>query len=192
MNLIRTSLAIAGITTALMTSRAFAAAFELTPAIQKALDKQKAEAATWAADPVIVKAVKDQNAKGPIADMDNAKWKSVRRTDPMIDEFLNNDAARSLKTKADAANGLVSEAFLSAAGGEKVAFLEKTSSYIHKGAPKFDVPFTTGAAWQGKAEFDESSQTYAIQVSVPVNDGGKAIGVLVMGVNLSHLEKMVK
>ena len=97
-----------------------------------------------------------------------------------------------LKAKLDAGQNIYSEAFLSAAGGEKVAFVEKTSSYIHKGAPKFNVPFTTGVGWQGAPEFDESSQTYAIQLSVPVNADGKAIGVLVVGLSLSQLEKTAK
>ena len=83
--------------------------------------------------------------------------------------------------------GAVSEAFLNAAQGEKVAFVEKTTTYIHKGAAMFDVPFNTGKAWQGQPEFDESSQTYAIQISVPVLADGKSIGALVVGVNLTHL-----
>jgi len=185
-------LTILSIATALIAWPAYAAKFEMTPAIQGALDKQKAEATAWAADPLIVKAVTDQNTRGPIAGMDNPTWKSVRRTDPLIGAFQNNDAGKLLKAKADATHGLVSEAFLSAAAGEKVAFVEKTSSYIHKGAPKFDVPFSSGTTWQGNAEFDESSQTYAIQVSVPVNADGTAIGVLVVGVNLSEVAKAAK
>jgi hypothetical protein len=87
---------------------------------------------------------------------------------------------------------MFNEAFLNAAQGEKVAFVEKTTSYLHKGQQKFDVPFTTGNAWQGKAEFDESSQTYAIQISVPVMAEGKPVGALVVGVNLTHLEKLAQ
>ena len=46
-----------------------------------------------------------------------------------------------------------------------------------------------GKAWQGKPEFDESSQIYAIQLSVPVLAEGKPIGVLVVGVNLEKIAK---
>jgi hypothetical protein len=73
-----------------------------------------------------------------------------------------------------------------------VAFVEKTTSYIHVGSAKFDVPFGTGKSWQGKPEFDESSQTYAVQVAVPILADGKTIGVLVAGINLSHLEKVAR
>jgi hypothetical protein len=169
-----------------------AGAFEMTPAIQSELDRQKTVIAGWAADPAIVSAVKEQNGKGPIDGMDNAKWKTTRRSDAMIKAFQANPAGQLLKAKVDGGGGTFSEAFLNGAKGEKVAFVEKTTSYIHVGQAKFDVPFTTGKAWQGKHEFDESSQTYAIQVSVPVLADGKPVGALVVGVNLSHLEKVAK
>ena len=168
------------------------ATFEVTPAIQNELDRHIEVAKGWAASPVLVKAVLAQNAMGPIAGMDNAKWKTVRRSDQLVKGFQANEAGRFLTQQIAQSNELYSEAFLSAAQGEKVAFFEKTTSYIHRGAPKFDVPFTTGKAWQGKPEFDESSQTHQIQVSVPVLSGGKPVGVLVVGVNLSKLEKAVK
>ena len=169
-----------------------AGAFDITPAVQTELDKQKAVVATWAADPAVVAAVRAQNGKGPLDGMDNAKWKTVRRSDPTVKAFQENAAARVLKSRVDAGNGAFAEAFLNGAQGEKVAFVDKTTSYIHKGQAKFDVPFGSGKAWQGKPEFDESSQTHAVQVSVPVMDGGKVIGALVVGVNLTHLEKIAK
>lgn len=165
---------------------------QVSPGAQAALDRQKQVVASWAADPVIVGAVKAQNAKGPMPGMDNAAWKTTRRSDPVVKAFQTNAAAQLLLAKLGASGGLVSEAFLSGSRGEKVAFAEKTTSYIHAGHPKFDVPFGSGAAWQGKPEFDESSQTYAVQIAVPVVDGGKPIGVLVVGVNLSQLEKTAK
>jgi len=121
--------------------------------------------------------------------MDNAKWKTTRRSDPIVKEFQTNPAGQFLKAKIEATGGATSEAFLSAARGEKVAFVEKTTSYIHQGQAKFDVPLTTGKSWQGKSEFDESSQTYAIQISVAVLVDGKPSGALVVGVSLSNLAK---
>lgn len=171
---------------------AYAGKFDITPSMQAALDKQKAMISAWASNPVVVKAVQVQNTKGPLAGLDNGKWKTIRLSDPLIAEFESNEAGVFLKSKLDEGKSIYSEAFLSAAGGEKVAFVEKTSSYIHKGTPKFDVPFMTGAAWQGIPEFDESSQTYAIQLAVPVNTDNKVIGVLVVGVSLSQLEKVSK
>ena len=177
---------------ALMIRTAVAFGFEMTPAVQTELDKMKTVIAVWAADPVMVKGVMEQNGKGPIPAMDNAKWKTIRRSDAVVTEFQAHPAGKFLKSKLDASNGAFTEAFLSAAQGEKVAFVEKTTSYIHKGQPKFDVPLGSGKSWQGSAEFDESAQTYQIQISVPVKNEGKTIGALVVGVNLTHLEKIVK
>jgi hypothetical protein len=177
---------------ALLAAGAVAAGFEITPTVQAELDRQKTVVAGWAANPAIVGAVAEQNRKGPLAGMDNAKWKETRRSEPVVTAFQSNTAAQFLKAKLAESQGAFSEAFLSASAGEKVAFVEKTTSYIHKGQAKFDVPFGSGKSWQGKPEFDESSQTYAVQISVPVMTEGKAVGVLVVGVNLSHLEKYTK
>ena len=166
--------------------------FEMTAPVQAELDKQKVAIAKWAAEPTIVAAVKEQNSKGPLAGMDNATWKTTRRTDPAVKAFQASPAGQLLRTRVDGGAGTYNEAFLNGAKGEKVAFVEKTTSYIHAGQAKFDVPFGTGKAWQGKPEFDDSSQTHAIQISVPVLADGKPIGVLVVGVNLTHLEKVAK
>jgi hypothetical protein len=163
--------------------------FEIAPAVQARIDQMKTEAAGWAADPRITAAVAAQNRKGPIDGMDNKKWKALAKQAPEVEPFATNDAAKFLAEKAKASGGFVSEAFLNAALGEKVAFLAKTSSYLHAGSKKFDVPFTTRKAWQGELEFDESSQTHSVQIAVPVLDPvetTKAIGVLVLGLNLTY------
>lgn len=163
--------------------------FEVTPAVQSELDRQKAAIARWAADPTLVAAVRAQNRKGPMAGVDNAKWKSMRRSDPAVRQFQQSAAGEFLRNRQRESGGAITEVFLNAAKGEKVAFVEKTTSYIHAGAAKHDVPFASGKPWQGEPEFDESTQTYAVQVSVPVLDGGRPIGSLVVGVNVSHLRQ---
>lgn len=168
------------------------AAFEITPVMQQELDKTIETVKAWAADPVLVSAVTAQNQKGPMAGLDNAKWKTIRRSDEQVKAFQNNDAGKLLKQKLEESKGLYTEAFLNASQGEKVAFVDKTTSYLHKGQPKFDTPFTTGKPWQGLPEFDESSQTHQIQVAVPVLADGKSIGVLVVGVNLTRLGELTK
>lgn len=168
-------------------------AFEVTPAVQAEIDRQKAAVVAWAADPVIVGAVREQNGRGPIAGMDNAKWKTIRRSDPVVQALASTPAALLLKKRLEASGGALDKAFLSAAHGEKVAFAEKTISYLHKGQEKFDAPMATGRPWQmAKPWFDESLQGYAIQVAAPVMEGGKVIGVLVASVPLAHLERIVK
>jgi hypothetical protein len=168
---------------------ALAMEIQVTPGMQSRIDEWKTKAAEWATSPVIVKAVEEQNSRGPIPGMTEEKWKRTRRREPVITAFQENEAAELLKTRARESRGVVSETFLSAAKGEKVAFLEKTTSYIHKGKPKFEAPFTTGKPWQGKPEFDESTQTYAIQIAVPVLRDQKPIGVLVIGLSVAQLQE---
>jgi hypothetical protein len=52
------------------------------------------------------------------------------------------------------------------------------------------VPFTTGKNWQGKPELE--GKVYIIQISVPVLSEGKPIGALVVDVDGSKLESMVR
>ncbi len=83
---------------------------------------------------------------------------------------------------------MVSEAFLSDADGLKVAFLSKTSNWNHKDKPKHDVPMAD-KMWQGPLEVDESSGIKQIQIAVPVLDGDKPIGSLVVGISVTKLSR---
>jgi hypothetical protein len=166
-----------------------APASEITASMQKELTRQAESIKALAANPAVVKAVLDQNQKGPIEGMTNEKWKAVRRSDDLVRDFVKNDAGKVLVQKVEASDGFWVRAFLSAAGGEKVAFTEKTISYLHAGQPKFDVPFSTGKVWQGPPELDTVTETNDVQVAAPVMSGGKSVGVLIVGVNLSRLSK---
>jgi len=154
-------------------------------ALQAKLDAKIEVVKAWAADPVVVAAVKAHNASEP-ADhtaMTQDKWTALTVLDPFVRSFTKTDAAAFLKTKK---TDEVSEAFLSDAKGDKVAFLAKTTNWCHKGKPKHDVPMT-GKVWQGNVEVDESTGMQQIQVAVPVMDGGKAIGSLVVGLSVAKM-----
>jgi hypothetical protein len=166
--------------------------FQVMEAIQEQITWQVWNAQGWAASPIVVEAVIAQNAKGPIPGMDNAKWKTVPEKDAIVQGFINNEVAKFLVAEMAKTDGICTGAFLNAAQGEKVAFSDKTGSYIHKGSAKFDVPFTTGKTWQGKPELDDSGKVYEIQISVPVLSEGKPIGALVVEINGTKLEELSK
>ena len=168
------------------------AALDLTGAEQKELARQAEVVKALAASPTLVKAVLEQNEKGPIPGMTNEKWKTVRRSDDLVKGFVKCDAGKVLAQKVADSEGLLVRAFLNGARGEKVAFNEKTISYLHAGQAKFDVPFSTGKTWQGPPELDTVTQTHGVQIAAPVMSGGKPVGVLVVGVNLSRLSKNAK
>jgi hypothetical protein len=161
------------------------AAEGLDPTVQAKVDAQVKDIQTWVQDPIVVNAVKGQNGSPPAecAAMTQDKWKSLTVLDPFVRGFTKNEAGEFLKRKKTEA---VSEAFLSCAEGTKVAFLSKPSNWSHKGKPKHDVPLT-GKTWQGPVEVDESSGVSQVQVAVPVLDGGKPIGSLVVGLSISKL-----
>lgn len=166
--------------------------FEVMPVVQDEITQKIWLANGWANSAPVVEAVLAQNQKGPIAGMDNPKWKTVPENDAIVQGFIKNEAAMFLKEELGKTDGIVTGAFLNAALGEKVAFTEKTGSYIHKGSAKFDAPFTSGKAWQGQPELDDSGKVYEVQVSVPVLSDGKAIGVLVVEINATKLEEKAK
>ncbi len=168
-----------------LTCAAAGAAAGLEPAVQAKVDAQIKLIQGWAADPAIVAAVKAQNAAPPaeFAAMTQDKWASLTVLDPFVRGFSKNAAATVLKGKK---SDIVAEAFVSAADGRKVAFLTKPSGWTHKGKPKHDVPMT-GKVWQGPVEVDESTGVQSVQVAVPVMDGGKAVGSLVVGLAVAKL-----
>jgi hypothetical protein len=137
------------------------------------------------ADPVVVKAVKDFNAAPPpeASGMTQEKWDSLTVLSAEVRAFAKNALAEYLKTKRGPE---VAELFVSGANGTKAAFFGKTSSWSHKGKPKHDTPMA-GKTWVGAPELDQSSGKVTVQVSFPVLDGGKPIGSIVVGLEVSKL-----
>lgn len=163
-----------------------AAAQSLDAATQAKIDALVKDVAAWAADPVIVDAVRAQNAALPenLAALNQEKWRGLTVLDPIVRGFTKNPVGQFLKSKK---SDVVTEAFVSDAAGCKVGFIAKTSNWTHKGKPKHDMPMT-GQNWQGPVEVDESSGVQQLQVAVPVLDGGKPIGSLVVGLSINQLK----
>lgn len=155
---------------------------EQTAALEKSVDTLK----QIAADPKIIEAVKAVNATAlaDYKDMSQDTWQNLAVLDPKVRYFSKNPAGDFLKSKK---NDQVTEMFLNAADGTKVAFLSKTSGWSHKGKPKHDIPMS-GKTWQGKIEMDESTGLKSVQVAIPVLDGGKPIGSLVTGFSITKLK----
>jgi opacity protein-like surface antigen len=166
-------------------STVFAA--DIDPAVQGKIDAKVKEIQTWAAEPVVVSAVKAHNDSLPTdsATMTQEKWKTLPILDPFVRGFSKNEAGQTLKAKKE---DVVSEAFLSGADGLKVAFLTKPSNWSHKGKDKHEQPMA-GKTWQGPVEVDDSTGLQQVQVAVPVMDGEKSIGSLVVGLSLSKLSQ---
>lgn len=147
--------------------------------VQSKLTQLKA----WGSAPEMIAGVK---AAPPAwaTSMTQEKWKALSILSPEVKELAKNNLATWLRAQKDAA---VSEIFISRADGTKAAFLAKTSSWSHKGNPKHDLPMA-GKTWVGAIETDESTGLKQVQVSFPVLEGGKTVGSVVVGLQLSKLQ----
>jgi hypothetical protein len=160
-------------------------AHAMDAALRAKLDQKMQQIRAWAAEPAIVAAVKTQNSakSADAAAMTQEKWAAASVLDPFVRALLKNPATQVLKSRQSAE---ITEAFVSSADGCKVAFLSKPTNWSHKGKPKHDVPMS-GKTWEGAIELDESTGMQQLQVAVPVLDGGKPIGSLVIGLSLNRL-----
>jgi hypothetical protein len=166
-------------------STAFAASVE---AVQKIATT---ELAALGRDPVIVAAVKAQNDAGRTLDEIkalDAKWQGTAGVADFMKALIDSPAGKHL-TAWKQSHAYVSEVFVMDKLGANVAQTDKTSDYWQGDEKKFTECFKgKGEVFLGKMEFDESTQTYSIQVSVPVLDGNALIGAICIGIDVEKVQ----
>ncbi|MGV3552853.1 hypothetical protein [Rhizobium sp.] len=151
----------------------------------------------WLSDPVIVQAVIAQNGmnaaldQAAIAALDQ-KWRAEIEAEnhPMVDEVLANRLSTFLRSKQDESGGTITEVFVTDAKGLNVGQSDVTSDYWQGDEEKFTKTFGAGpgAIFVDVAEKDESTQMLQSQVSMTiVDEDGKPIGTITVGVNLDQL-----
>lgn len=165
-------------------------AAEISAKMQTKIDAYKKQAVTWAADPALVSAVKEANAKGPIEGMGNAKWKELKETDPVVNDFVTSPTGKQLTKWMDADAKGINKIVLSAVKSQRVAYTSMPAKYLGKGAPNFDTSMNDGKVWQqDESKPDPSTNIDTVQISAPVKDGGKVIGVLLVSLTADALKK---
>ncbi|MBU1193661.1 MAG: PDC sensor domain-containing protein [Proteobacteria bacterium] len=143
-------------------------------------------------DPVIIDAVKAQNAKNmtldQIKNMD-ASWKAHVGIADYMKAMMESECAMFLY-KIQKSQPYYVEIFVMDSQGANVAMTDKTSDYWQGDEAKFQKSFAdgTGAVFIDEVEYDDSSQAYLVQVSVPVKDGDKVIGAITFGIDIDSLE----
>lgn len=152
------------------------------------------ELRAWGSIPAIVSAIEADNAahevltQAQIDALDKA-WRAEldQPTRPTIDPILNNKASQVLRAQIDGAGGRVVEAFVMDSRGLNVAVASPTSDYWQGDEDKFLKTFPLGAEaiHIGEVEFDESTQTYEVQVSFTLTDpaSGAPIGAITIGLD---------
>jgi hypothetical protein len=146
-----------------------------------------------AANEAVVRAVRRHNERKltpeQIAEIDE-EWTNGADSIPIKKSLEENEVGRYFKSMIDFNEAIYSEAFLAGANGANVAAYPATTDYWQGDEAKWIEAYAggRGEVYIGSIEFDESSRTNAIQISVPVMDEGRAIGVLIVGVKLTYLQ----
>jgi hypothetical protein len=159
---------------------------------QRVVDMGNSTLAALGSDPVIVKAVKEENAKGKsldqIKEMDG-KWLAHAGVADYMKALTDSECGKHLQALQSSSPQYV-EIFVMDNQGANVAMTAKTSDYWQGDEAKFQKSFAEGkgAVFVDDVKFDDSSQTYLVQVSVPVLDGGKAIGAITFGIDIEKVK----
>jgi hypothetical protein len=143
-------------------------------------------------DPVIVAAVRAENAKGKtlaqIKDMDK-EWKSTAGVADYMKAMTTSECGKHLQAILKS-KPFYAEIFVMDNQGANVAMTDKTSDYWQGDEAKFKKSFNNGAGavFVDEVEFDDSTQAYLCQISVPVRDGDQVIGAITFGIDIDKIE----
>jgi hypothetical protein len=122
--------------------------------------------------------VRESNSKGGIAGMNNAKWDDLADNDAVV-KGLTLHAAGQQIAKWEEDNG-IEKLNLRDEKANLVAFSSNSSKpLLYNNANR--APFQNGlkGIWAAsEVKPDPTTQKKSVQISAPVMDGGKAIGVL--------------
>lgn len=159
---------------------------------QKVVDLANTTLVALGTDPVVVESVKAENAKGKtlaqVKEMDE-KWKAHAGIADYMLTMMDSGCGKHL---ADVQNSApyYAEIFVMDNQGANVAMTDKTSDYWQGDEAKFQKSFAggAGAVFVDEVEFDDSTQAYLVQVSVPVKDGDNVIGAITFGVDVDKIE----
>jgi hypothetical protein len=159
---------------------------------QKVLDLANTTMAAFGTDPIIVNAVKAENAKGKTLDQikaEDTKWQADAGLADYMKALIDSECGKYLR-KVQESGPYYAEIFVTDNQGANVAMTDKTSDYWQGDEPKFIKSFAggAGAVFVDEVKFDDSSQTYSVQVSVPVKDGAKAIGSITFSIDVDKIK----
>lgn len=141
----------------------------------------------------VIAAVNAQNARtGSLsqADIDalDQRWRAGDQG--LIEPTLANDLSQMLAGVVEEGQGAFSEIFVMDAKGLNVGQSARTSDYWQGDEAKWQATYLAGpdAIHVSDVEEDESTQTFQVQVSLPIVDGGAPIGAVTIGVDVEYLE----
>lgn len=147
-------------------------------------------------NPIIINAVKAQNNKNmsleAIKTIDR-EWIAGKQT-KLVKSLQENAVGKYLRDLVEKSSAYV-EAFVCDKNGAIVGLFPKTTDYWQGDEDKFIESYGNGKGriYYGPLSFDESTQTYSVQISIPINDWNDTIGVLIVGImDIHQLELEMK
>jgi hypothetical protein len=167
------------------------AVFAGEKAPQKIIDLANTTLAQLGSDPLIVQAVQAENKKGKSLDqiqtMDK-KWQTDAGITDYMKAMMDSELGKHLRT-IQSSKPYYAEIFVMDNQGANVSMTDKTSDYWQGDEAKFKNSFNNGqgAVFVDEVEFDDSTQTYLVQVSVPVKDGTSVIGTITFGIDIDKV-----
>jgi hypothetical protein len=146
---------------------------------------------TLRTSPALVAAVAKQNSLGTNLDSVKAQhklWLASPGIDDTMRELMESAAAKQMHGIAKS-HPYILQMFLMDKQGATVAMTHKTTEYWHGERPLFQKSFNDGkgAVFVDQEKFDESTQAYLVQISVPIMNAGKAVGALTVGIDIGKL-----
>ena len=168
----------------------------LAPEVEAVLDRKIALIRELLEDPVIVNEVKKANQQHKDISLQeilklDTRWRSTEGIDEFIEPFLTNEIAHKLIEFQERHPGF-SEIFVVDMYGLNVGQTNKTTDYYQADEDWWIGAYNSGKgkASHGTIEFDESAQTEAISLYIPVMDriNNKAIGVIKAVVSITAIK----
>jgi len=164
--------------------------------IKAALGKQIEMVKQLAMNELIVKATRTQNNENltlaTIKQRDE-EWKATDELTEFKESLQKNTIGQFFKSKVEWSSSIYSEIFLTDNQGANVAAYPATADYWQGDEEQWTAAFNRGSGqvFIGPVELDESTGIRAVQISAPVLDAGKTIGVLILGVKLSYIAEQI-
>jgi len=159
---------------------------DLSPRMVRVIRSRIRAVAKMAAAPILIREVKLHNERKltlkEIQGLD-VQWAQGNQ-ERFILALQENPVGKYLGKMVKGNPMIYTEAFVCGNQGAVVGEYPETSDYWQGDERKFTQCFSGGLGqlFIGQLEYDESTKTNGIQISVPVLDGEKTIGVLVVGI----------
>jgi C4-dicarboxylate-specific signal transduction histidine kinase len=157
--------------------------------LQKTLSKETEKLHAWATNERLVSAVKQQNEKRvPLAEIErlDKEWIAGRAAE-LVRHVTTGPCADELRRLAS--DPRYDETFVMDNQGALVCASQKTSDYWQGDEAKWIRVYQSAghAPFVDRPKLDESTNVRMAQISLPINDGGKIIGVITIGVRTDNL-----